>query len=92
MHLPIRNAKGSVEGPEDSLPSTARRLVEGQYGSGMIAGTGWECDAGEEVNREALRADGHDQAVSLLVRGDQTVFIRGDGNDFGWFWHLHTIG
>jgi hypothetical protein len=30
--------------------------------------------------------------MRLLVHGDQPVLICGDGNDFRWFWHVHTIG
>src|ERR1700674_841220 len=67
-------------------------LFHGKHGGGLIAGMGRECgDAGEEVNCETLRTDAHNQAMRLLVRGDQPVFICGDGNDFRWFWHVHTM-
>ena len=96
--LPITLVNRTFECPvsafQQSDPAAVTSLLfYGKHGSGVIAGMGWESgDAGEEIKCEALRPDAHNQAMRPLVRGDQSVFICGDGNDFRWFWHVHTIG
>ena len=51
-------------------------LFYGKHGSGLVAGVRREWgDAGEVINCETLRPDGHDQTMRLIVHGDQPVFI-----------------
>jgi hypothetical protein len=49
-------------------------------------------DPGEQVKGDAIAPDAQDNAPSLLVPRDQLAFVFANWNDFGWFWHAHSIG
>ena len=68
-------------------------LIYRQNGGRAISRGGWQLgDPGEKIKCNALLSDAHDDALGLVVRGNNPVLARWEKNDFQSFLHADNIG